>query len=272
MQGRKARSRAGAPMASILVGLLAGRARNGAASTGGSDAQGGSCGTVAQKTEPGGSADLSSLPAAIRAGYNGYFQPVNNSVYAKFPAEPGPYRIGYSDCFSANSWRSNALARPKADTAAYQSAGLVCGLQATNSNLDNNLQIQQISSSHTAFTGVIKQGYDAGIPLITLASHVSCTYAAPPAHGPAQHAAGEQPRRRGRARRQIVQCRHGAGRGPRPEAGRDSRRRGLLHRPAARRVLPGSLAKHTEGACLAAPGSLRRPVTPPALKWKGFHR
>ncbi|WP_160148898.1 substrate-binding domain-containing protein [Amycolatopsis alkalitolerans] len=189
MQRRTSRARAGALFATVLLGggLLAGCAGK---TTGAAGQPGGDCGTVAN-TPPGGSADLSTLPAGIKAGYNGYFQPVNNSAYAKFAAKPGPYTIGYSDSFSANSWRGNALARLNADAATYQQAGLVSQLRATNSNLDNNLQIQQITSminqhvdaiiaipgSPTAFNGVIKQAYDAGIPFITLASHVTSPYA-----------------------------------------------------------------------------------------------
>jgi ribose transport system substrate-binding protein len=159
---------------------------------GGSGAAGGSstCGTVAD-TAPGGTADLSSLPADVKAGYNGYFTAVNKSLYSTFKARSGPYTIGYSDSFSANSWRANALSRLKKDVDTYKGAGLTTGLTATNSNLDNNLQIQQISSminqhvdaiiaipnSPTAFNGVIKQAYEAGIPFITVASHVTSPYA-----------------------------------------------------------------------------------------------
>lgn len=187
MQRRKARTRTTIAVALVLGGLLTSCAGLTTSSAGTS---GGSCGTV-PKTEPGGTADLSVLPEDVRAGYNGYFQPVNTSAYADFPAKSGPYRIGYSDSFSANSWRGNALARIKADAVAYEQAGLVSDLRTTNSNLDNNLQIQQITSmindgvdaiiaipnSPTAFNGVIKQAYDAGIPFITLASHVTSPYA-----------------------------------------------------------------------------------------------
>src|SRR6266851_8415940 len=181
---------AAAAAAMTLAGCSSGT--NASASASGSGAKGGSssCGTVAKKS-PGGTAALSSLPASIAAGYNGYFQPVNKSVYASFPAKKGPYTIGYSDSFSANSWRADVLAQLKSDVAAYKSQGLVTGLTATNSNLDNNLQIQQITSminqhvsaiiaipnSPTAFNDVIKQAYEAGIPFITLASHVTSPYA-----------------------------------------------------------------------------------------------
>jgi ribose transport system substrate-binding protein len=150
-----------------------------------------SCGTVNFKA-PGGSADLNALPAAVRAGYNGYFAPVNSSVYENFSAKSkGPYTIGYSDSFSANSWRGDVLARLQSDTAAYKSSGLVGALVSADSNLDNTLQIQQITSminqhvsaiiaipnSPTAFDGVIKQAYDAGIPFITVDAHVDSPYA-----------------------------------------------------------------------------------------------
>lgn len=152
---------------------------------------GGSCATVSYRP-PGGTADLNQLPANVRAGYNGYFQPVNKSAYANFKSTAkAPYTIGYSDSFSANSWRGDALAELRADASAYKRDGLVSSLETANSNLDNSLQIQQITSmidqhvdaiiaipnSPTAFDGVIKQAYEAGIPFITLDSHVDSPYA-----------------------------------------------------------------------------------------------
>jgi ribose transport system substrate-binding protein len=181
---------AAAAAAVALAGCSSGTNASVQASGTGAKAGSSSCGTVPKKA-PGGTADLSSLPASIAAGYNGYFRPVNKSVYAGSPAKKGPYTIGYSDSFSANSWRADALSQLKSDVAAYESHGLVSGLTATNSNLDNNLQLQQITSminqhvsaiiaipnSPTAFDGVIKQAYQAGIPFITLASHVTSPYA-----------------------------------------------------------------------------------------------
>ncbi|MCW2724623.1 MAG: hypothetical protein JWN35_1544 [Frankiales bacterium] len=166
-------------------------AKPAAAASGQSGAPAGStCQPIAFKS-PGGNADLSSLPDQIKAGYNGYFAPVNTSLYATFKAKPGPYKIGYSDSFSANSWRGDVLKRLMDVGVAYKTAGLISDVRTTNSNLDNNLQIQQITSminqgvsaiiaipnSPTAFNGVIKQAYDAGIPFITLASHVTSPYA-----------------------------------------------------------------------------------------------
>jgi ribose transport system substrate-binding protein len=101
------------------------------------------------------------------------------------------FRIGYSDSFSANSWRSDVLTQLNTAVDSVKPSGLVSTMIATNSNLDNNLQIQQITSminqrvdaiiaipgSPTAFDSVIKQAFAAGIPFITLASNVDSPYA-----------------------------------------------------------------------------------------------
>jgi ribose transport system substrate-binding protein len=149
------------------------------------------CGAI-PKLKTTGTADLGGLPKNIQDEYAGYFTDVNASKYGSFVSKKtSGFTIGYSDSFSANSWRANALSRLKKDVDTYKGAGLTTGLTATNSNLDNNLQIQQISSminqhvdaiiaipnSPTAFNGVIKQAYDAGIPFITVASHVTSPYA-----------------------------------------------------------------------------------------------
>jgi ribose transport system substrate-binding protein len=174
----------------VLCMVLAGCAGNNQGS--GSSAAGASaCGTVPDlKTT--GSADLTGLPQDVRAGYDGYFAPVNTSTYADFKStKTGGFKIGYSDSFAANAWRAAALDRLKSNVAAWKAKGLVSELVNTNSNLDNNLQIQQITSminqkvdaiiaipnSPTAFNGVIQQAHDAGIPFITMNSHVTSPYA-----------------------------------------------------------------------------------------------
>jgi ribose transport system substrate-binding protein len=190
---RAAAMMAGAAAACVAVTACAAQAptETTTAATARGSASGRSCGTVSYRA-PGGTADLNQLPASVRAGYNGYFQPVNTSVYADFKSTAkAPYTIGYSDSFSANSWRGDALAEMKTDAAAYEKDGLVSSLETADSNLDNSLQIQQITSmidehvdaiiaipnSPTAFDGVIKQAYEAGIPFITIDSHVDSPYA-----------------------------------------------------------------------------------------------
>jgi ribose transport system substrate-binding protein len=149
------------------------------------------CGDLAFKAPKDPDGALKGLPASVTAGYNNY-APVSKSVYANFkPKKKAPWTIGYSDSFSGNAWRAAALSRLKIDVAAYTKAGLVKKLVYTNSNLNNSLQIQQMRSmiqqkvdiilsipgSPTAMNGVIKQAYDAGIPVLTLLAPVTSKYA-----------------------------------------------------------------------------------------------
>ncbi|MDQ1606821.1 MAG: ribose transport system substrate-binding protein, partial [Microbacteriaceae bacterium] len=149
------------------------------------------CGAI-PKLKTTGTADLGGLPKNIQDEYAGYFTDVNASKYGSFVSKKtSGFTIGYSDSFSANSWRGDVLAQLNAGVASVKSSGQISNLIATNSNLDNNLQIQQITSminqkvdaiiaipgSPTAFDSVIKQAFDAGIPFITLASHVDSPYA-----------------------------------------------------------------------------------------------
>ncbi|MDQ1554947.1 MAG: ribose transport system substrate-binding protein [Microbacteriaceae bacterium] len=149
------------------------------------------CGAI-PKLKTTGTADLGGLPKNIQDEYAGYFTDVNASKYGSFVSKKtSGFTIGYSDSFSANSWRGDVLAQLNAGVASVKSSGQITNLIATNSNLDNNLQIQQITSminqkvdaiiaipgSPTAFDSVIKQAFDAGIPFITLASHVDSPYA-----------------------------------------------------------------------------------------------
>jgi ribose transport system substrate-binding protein len=193
LKKRTQRSVLGGAVALAMLAAVAGCSAEGTAGGGNSNDQDTSaqCGQV-PKLETTGSADLSGLPQEIQDAYAGYFQDVDASEYQEFvsPKSDG-FVIGYSDSFSANSWRSIVLDRLNEDVAALKESGVVSDFIATNSNLDNNLQIQQITSmidqkvdaiiaipgSPTAFDSVIKQAYDAGIPFITMASHVDSPYA-----------------------------------------------------------------------------------------------
>jgi ABC-type sugar transport system substrate-binding protein len=139
-----------------------------------------------------GTADLTGLPKRIQDDYAGYFTAVDASKYRSFDSKKSTgYKIGYSDSFSANSWRGDVLAQLNTAVDSVKASGQISAMITTNSNLDNNLQIQQITSmidqrvdaiiaipgSPTAFDSVIKQAFNAGIPFITLASHVDSPYA-----------------------------------------------------------------------------------------------
>jgi len=109
---------AGMTACAAKAGPSAGAAVDGSTSTSGAGA---ACGTVSYQ-DPGGSADLKSLPKDVRDGYNGYFAPINESVYKSFKSRKGPYRIGYSDSFAANSWRGDAPSRRRAWSAVSRRA------------------------------------------------------------------------------------------------------------------------------------------------------
>jgi len=171
-----------------------GASTNGAGNTNTATADTGSnqCGGLssAAPTDPQGA--LKGLPATITSAYSHYQPELTKGAYANFkPKNSRPWTIGYSDSFSGNAWRAAALSRLKADVAAYKKAGIVKGLVYTDSNLDNSRQIQQMRSmiqqkvdiilsipgSPTAMNGVIKEAYDAGIPVITLLAPVTSRYA-----------------------------------------------------------------------------------------------
>lgn len=171
-----------------LAGIAAVAALTAGTASAGQAAVMSACGTVTYQA-PAGSANLASLPASIRAGFGGYPYPVAASVYKSFKAVKNAVKIGYSDSYAANGWREDALDQLKKDAANHKR--LVSRVVATNSNLNNTLQIQQITSmieqhvgaiiaipnSPTAFNPVIKKAYDAGIPFITEDAHVTSPYA-----------------------------------------------------------------------------------------------
>lgn len=132
------------------------------------------------------------LGPEVAAGYQGYAAPLMRTPYESWKAKPGPWTVGYSDSFSGNAWRAAAKAAMEANFDAAKEQGVVGGdLIVTDSNLKTEVQIQQMRSmiqhhvsiifsipgSPTALNGVIKEAYDAGIPVLTLNSPVTSPYA-----------------------------------------------------------------------------------------------
>lgn len=129
----------------------------------------------------------------VAGAYEGYAGPLMQTPYRDFkPAAGPPWTVGYSDSFSGNAWRAAALAAAEANFAAAKRQGLVSGsLIVTDSNLKTEVQIQQMRSmiqrhvdlilsipgSPTALDGVIKEAYEAGIPVLTLNAPVTSPYA-----------------------------------------------------------------------------------------------
>ncbi len=132
------------------------------------------------------------LPEAIQAAFAGYGSPVVASPYIDFTSDAErPWVVGYSNSFSGNAWRAGALASLEASMETYRAMGLVGELIVTDSNGNITTQIQQMRSliqrdvdliisipgSPTAMNGVIEEAYNAGIPVVTLASPVTSPYA-----------------------------------------------------------------------------------------------
>jgi ribose transport system substrate-binding protein len=145
------------------------------------------------KNEKGNVLSTLNLPAALREGYNNYLALLAKSPYQNFkPKHKPPWTIAYSNSFSGNAWRAAALASLQQNFAAAKKQGLVKGkLIVTDSNGKNDVQIQQMRSliqqgvdiifsipaSPTAMNGVIKQAFDAGIPVLTLSAPVDTEFA-----------------------------------------------------------------------------------------------
>ncbi len=157
---------------------------------------GSTCGSLPfspPKNEKGNALASLRLPASLREGYNNYLALMQVSPYRSFKPKSGPpWTVAYSDSFSGNAWRAAARASLQQNFAAAKRQGLVEGnLILTDSNLKNDVQIQQMRSlvqrgvdiifsipnSPTAMNGVIKQAFDAGIPVLTLSAPVSTPYA-----------------------------------------------------------------------------------------------
>lgn len=154
------------------------------------------CGALpfsAPKNEKGNVLASLKLPPGLQEGYNNYLALLTKSPYAAFqPKRRPPWTVAYSNSFSGNAWRASALKALQRNFAAAKKQGLVKGsLIVTDSNGKNDVQIQQMRSliqrkvdiifsipaSPTALNGVIKQAYDAGIPVLTLSAPVETPYA-----------------------------------------------------------------------------------------------
>ena len=135
---------------------------------------------------------LYKLPKAIQAQYKGYAEPITKSPWKSFLRKhKPPWTIDYNNSFSGNAWRASALAVLQKDFALYKKKKLVKKLIVTDSNGNTTLQIQQMRSaiqqkvdliisipgSPDAMNGVIKQAYQAGIPVVTIAAVVTSPYA-----------------------------------------------------------------------------------------------
>lgn len=150
------------------------------------------CGQIPFKLPPDPSGVLKGLPQSVLAAYNSYLSTgVQKSPWTNFkPKKSKGWVIGYSNSFSGNYWRADLLSELNKDFAIAKKAGLVSKFIVADSNLKNDVQIQQVRSmiqqhvdlilaipnSSTAMNGVFAQAYKAGIPVITVDAPTTSPY------------------------------------------------------------------------------------------------
>lgn len=150
------------------------------------------CGEIPFKLPPDPDGVLKGLPQSVLAAYNNYLATgVKQSPWINFkPKKSKGFVIGYSNSFSGNYWRADLLSELKKDYAIAKKAGLVSKFIVTDSNLKNDVQIQQVRSmiqqhvdlilaipnSATAMNGVFAEAYKAGIPVVTIDAPTTSPY------------------------------------------------------------------------------------------------
>lgn len=155
-------------------------------------AAGGFLPSIASASSSGG---VSSLPASLRPLYNGLdaAQPVGATYLANFKSKTKPpWTIGYSSEYASNNWRAAAIKQlfgtllPE-----YKKAGLVKKVIVDQSNLNNELQIQQIEqmvnqgvnaiitccAATTVLNGAIAYAHARGVPFFVFNGYVTSPYA-----------------------------------------------------------------------------------------------
>jgi ribose transport system substrate-binding protein len=134
---------------------------------------------------------VSSLPADLQSGYDGFDGFVGKSPWVDFKAKHGPpWTIGYASSYAGNTWRSESLNEleevlvPK-----YKEAGLLKEFIVTQSNLNDTTQIEQAHQlidqgadillfccTSTAMVPVIDYAGEHGVPVVTFSGHTDSEY------------------------------------------------------------------------------------------------
>lgn len=122
------------------------------------------------------------LPPSVAKLYPHAGDPLGPSAYEHWKAEKSPWTLCFNNSYLGNTWRAAALSEFNTLAAQYQKAGLVRKYLSTNSNLNLPEQIQQmrdmitvdhcsgiitIPTGTSGMDGVIKEAYQAGIPVVT---------------------------------------------------------------------------------------------------------
>lgn len=143
----------------------------------------------------GASGGLKSLPSSIQQLYQniGSDVPVSASPLQTFKARhKPPWVIGYSSEYAGNNWRAAAMTRLfQTLLPEYKKTGLVSKVIVDQSNLNNELQIQQIKqmvnqgvdaiitccSATTVLNGAIAYAHQHGVPFFVFNGYVTSPYA-----------------------------------------------------------------------------------------------
>lgn len=125
---------------------------------------------------------LASLPANLRALYNGVESSVQPSAYDNFKMPPKPWKWCYSEAYQGNPWRVALTKETKRLIGLLKADGSVSSFEMSDSNGDTSRQIAQIrafidkkcsvivsvSGSSTALNDAMKAAYKAGIPVVSV--------------------------------------------------------------------------------------------------------
>lgn len=134
---------------------------------------------------------LAELPEELAALYEKTTDPILPSAYDGFEAVEGPWKICYADSYQGNPWRVAVYEEMVRLADEFAEAGKVESFENAVSNNDvaqniSNIRtyidkecdvIITIPESATGLNEVIKDAYDAGIPVVTMAGTVTSPYA-----------------------------------------------------------------------------------------------
>jgi len=151
----------------------------------------GSVGLWAQTNTAAADAVIKALPADMQSLYGNLGIPVATAAYDSYKPPKGPWKIGYADSYQGNPWRVSVKDELFRLADSFKKLGKVASIESKVSNNDVSQEIANIRSfinkkvdiiilnpeTPTGLNGVIKEAFDAGIPVVTIAASVTSPYA-----------------------------------------------------------------------------------------------
>lgn len=172
----------------LVGGLLFAAAGSSASSTAAAAPAKGSQGQVVTTPQPGYTAGL---PTSIRALYAHSADILGPSAYRNWKPVATPWTLCFDNSYLGNTWRASALAVFNHWARYYQKLGLVKRYLTVTANLSLPTQIQQtrdlitvdhcsgiiaIPTGTSGMDGVLKEAYNAGIPVVGDIAPVTTPY------------------------------------------------------------------------------------------------